>query len=119
MGIVRGTFLALMGIGGWLIERYISLISQFLIGVNSSVGFEVITIPPSVHWGIGCMLGIVAGDIFTVLVGEDVSLGKWAGIWKGIIASSIGILSLYFSDGFLWFVASIWISTVIGDMIGL
>lgn len=115
MGIKRGTIPALGGIGGALIEMQLNLIGGILVGQFS--GF---TFPPFVNWGVGCFVGVVAGDIFTALTGGDVSTGKWVGIGKGLIAAGAGIGGLYFSDGsFLWFVASVWITTVLGDFFGL
>jgi hypothetical protein len=120
----RGTFLALTGVGGWLVERNLSLVGRALASLLESGALPVAVdpgaIPPSVHWGLACVLGVVAGDLFSVLVGDGVSLGKWVGILKGLIAAGLGTAGLYVSDGnFLWLVGSIWISMVLSDLLDL
>ena len=112
MGIVKGTVLAGMGLAGWVLEETFGYLGAF---IASSVGVDV---PPEVAWMTACAAGIVIGDLLSVLVGDGVSLGRRAGIVKGLVASLGGLLGLFFAEGFVLFVASIWVPTVLLDLAG-
>ena len=53
-----------------------------------------------------------------MLAGNDVEVGRAAGIAKGLIASIGGLVGLTFGDGYLGFVLGIWVPTVISDLAG-
>lgn len=112
MGLFKGTMLAGMGIAGWLLEETFGYVGGL---VTSTVG---LTIPPEVAWMGTCAMAIVFGDLLTTLAGEDVSLGKKAGLVKGSMAAFGGLLGVIFAEGLLVFVASIWIPTVVLDYTG-
>lgn len=121
MGIKRGTFLGLSGVGAWLLERQLSVIGTSLLSLLRSdpLGLTVVAVPQPISWVVAVMLGIVAGDLVTALTGGDVTVGKWAGIAKGLIAAVVGLGALYGFGGYWWFVASIFVSTVVTDLLGL
>ncbi len=91
MGIKRGTVLGVTGIAGALIEDTIGLAGAVIADVFG------IAVPTAGGWLLGCLLGVVVGDALTVLLGKDVSLGRWAGIKKGLIASGVAAVGYYAS----------------------
>lgn len=110
--LARGTVLAAFGIGGWLLEQSVGYLGGILASVTGAA------LPVEVAWMLACGLGIVIGDILAVLAGNDVEVGRAAGIAKGLIASIGGLIGLTFGDGYLGFVLGIWVPTVISDLAG-
>ena len=110
--IVRGTVLAGMGIGGWMLEETFGYVGGW---IASLIGAGV---PVEIAWMLGCSAGIVLGDLLTALLGGDVTSGRVAGILKGIVASVGGVIGLLFGDGYLGFVLGIWVPTVLLDIAG-
>lgn len=129
MGIKRGTVLGITGIAGALIED--------TVGFAGSVAADVlgIAVPTAGGWLLGCLLGVVIGDILTTVLGKDVPLGRWAGIKKGLTASFVAGVGYYASttglasDVFAEYlrtlplssaqvvkVGSIWLGAVLGDL---
>lgn len=131
MGIRRGTVLGLTGIAGALLERQFGLVGAVLTDL---VGLG--PIPPVFGWILGCFVGVVAGDIVTAITGQDVALGRWAGIKKGFVASFVAGLGYVLSStglagaflaaslssvpGFgpesVLTIGSIWLGAVLGDL---
>ena len=110
--LVRGTVLAGFGVGGWLLEQSVGYLAEGLAAVTSA------TLPPELAWMLACALGIVIGDLLSVLVGQDVSVGRVAGIIKGLIAALGGLIGLLVGDGYAGFVLGIWVPTVVADFLG-
>jgi len=133
MGIKRGTVLGLTGIAGALIEQQLGLIGGVLMDV-----FAIGPLPALGSWTLGCALGVLAGDAATALTGQEVALGRWAGIKKGLIASLVAGLGFYMSTTGLATesigtyvetvpklapedvikIGSIWLGGVLGDFFG-
>ena len=84
--LARGTVLAAFGIGGWLLEQSVGYLGGILASVTGAA------LPVEVAWMLACGLGIVIGDILAVLAGNDVEVGRAAGIAKGLIASIGGLI---------------------------
>lgn len=132
MGIKRGTTLGLTGVLGALIER-----ETGLVGGTLAAQFGVAVPSPGLSWMLGVFVGVVAGDVATWLANEEVTLGRWAGIKKGLVASVVAGLGLYASTTGLaadvlgphvrgvdvltpalaMQVGSIWLGAVLGDLI--
>lgn len=92
MSIRRGTVLGLTGIAGALIERQFAVLGTTLMNVTG-IG----PLPAVVGWILGCCLGVIAGDVAAELRGQGLSLGRWAGIKKGLVASTVAALGFYAS----------------------
>lgn len=93
MGIKRGTVLGLLAVAGALVERAFGVMQG-----AAMAGLGIGPPPAVVAWIGGCFVGVVAGDIVTWLVGGDVSVGRWVGIRKGLIASVVAGLGFYASS---------------------
>lgn len=112
MGIVKGTVLAGLGLVGWFLEETFGYLGAL---IASGAGLNV---PPEIAWMTACTAGVVLGDLLAILAGDDLNLSKKAGIIKGLAASLGGLLGLFFGEGYLLFVLSIWIPTVLLDLAG-
>ncbi|MFB6092515.1 MAG: hypothetical protein ABEK02_05845 [Haloquadratum sp.] len=129
MGIRRGTVLGLTGVAGALLEQQFGLVAR-VAGSALGVG----AVPTAIGWILGCFVGVVAGDVVTAITGQDVNLGRWAGIKKGLFASTVAGLGLLVSGTGLADtllagpldaiplapadavkIGSIWLGTVLGD----
>ncbi|MGQ4557534.1 hypothetical protein [Halobellus sp. GM3] len=130
MGIRRGTVLGLTGVAGALIERQFGILGTALLNLTG-LG----PLPAVLSWILGCFAGVVAGDLATGITGQDVSLGRLAGIKKGLIASTVAALGFYlssnglvvgllggplhsvpvFTPSSLLLIGSIWVGAVLGD----
>lgn len=101
MGFVKGTKLALYAVVGALLARWFELGAAAAAEPALAPLFSFPPVDallneyaPALDWSVGVFLGVVAGDVLTYLRGEDVDIGRTAGILKGAVASFAGLLAL-------------------------
>lgn len=88
----RGTFLAGTGILSALIEEQLGWIGSYLTTLLQTEPH-----PAFVLWA-SLGVGVIVGDAVTSFLGGDITLGVVAGIKKGLIASSVGVVGVFLSD---------------------